>query len=142
MRYFKTLWCARKDRKKSIWTQNEQLHFQEFLNSFSPSHLSTIKSWLSACLIRAARVQTIWIFLGALINVWADSYWWSVTTALWTLWRKRNNPPRLQYRASFEIPELEENLSIVNWTDATVNLMIGPDDGWNAWGEKAISACI
>ena len=45
-------------------------------------------------------------------------------------------------QASFEIPELEENLSIVNWTDATVNLMIGPDDGWNAWGEKAISACI
>ena len=61
---------------------------------FSASHLSTIKSWLSACLIRAARVQTIWIFLGALINVWADSYWWSVTTALWTLWRKRNNPPK------------------------------------------------
>ena len=30
-------------------------------------------------------------------------------------------------QASFEIPQLEENLSIVNWTDATVNLMIGPD---------------
>ena len=67
----------------------------------------------------------------------------------WFLLMKRDDRPldimekeKQPAQASFEIPQLEENLSIVNWTDATVNLMIGPDDGWNAWGEKAISACI
>ena len=39
-------------------------------------------------------------------------------------------------QASFEIPQLEENLSIVNWTDATVNLMIGLDDAFEMLGEK------
>ena len=39
-------------------------------------------------------------------------------------------------QASFEIPQLEENLSIVNWTDATVNLMIGLDDAFEMLGVK------